>query len=40
MRTTGKREVTKATEKISFARPLMGLMLTKGGFARFGYLVG
>ena len=40
MRTTGKREMTKATEKISCARPLMGLMLTKGGFARFGYLVG
>lgn len=40
MRTTGKREVTKATEKISFARHLMGLILTKGCFARFGYFVG
>lgn len=40
MRNTGKREVTKATEKIPFERALMGLMLTKGGFARFGYLVG
>lgn len=39
MKTTGKREVTETSKKISFARGLRGLMLSKGGFARFGYLL-
>lgn len=37
---TGKRDVTKISDKVTFAKNLMGLILTKGGFARFGYLLG
>ena len=40
MKATGKRDVTEPSKKITFARGLMGLMLSKGGFARFGYLLG